>query len=385
MNKNKTSMVVCLICFLIFLIAGISELVLAKDIMFKPEVNINKKVELDKIDLHLTSQINDSGFSLPEFYFTFEAFDSLITIGRKYNKLGPGYFSQLMLSDMGTPLNMLSWEGDFTWYGEEIEYFQMIAYLDEGVNKQLFVHRLTNNTLFDNLEIGVSEAVMASKVIHPAYYNPFPLWPYYLTAKIIGLSSEYNSHEDKYIGADFIYQFDNGAQLYGELLVDEYAQVSWANNPDKRAHLIGGYYPINSKTELRAEYSNVFNYVYLHRFPENRYTYNDKYIGHWLGNDGDVLDIEVKRDISDNQEVKVGLRFIRKGIGDMETDYGPDHQEKKFLSIITEESVLLRSGYWLAVNKSLSLGIEAELGKNFLLEGVEEDIFNLACSINMEL
>lgn len=381
MRKLSVFRIIFVLIFFLFIVC--SELIIAKN--FNPEIILYKKIQENWFDVNITGKLDTSGVSLPEFYFTFGAFNNRVNIGSKYIKLGPGYFSQLMLSDKGTPLNIISYEGDFTWQKHDIDYFQMIAYLDEGVNKQLFVHRLSNNTLINNLEIGLSEAMMASRVIHPAYYNPLPFWPYYLTAKIIGLSSEYNSHEDKYIGADFIYQFDNGTQLYGELLVDEYAQVSWANNPDKRAHLIGLYYPVDKKTELRTEYSNVFNYVYLHRYPENRYTYNDKYIGHWLGHDGDVLDIEVKRKINNTQEVKVGVRLIRRGIGDMETDYGPDHQEKKFLSTITEENVLLRSGYRFEVNKTLSLGIEAELGKSFQLEGAEEDIFNLGCNVNIEL
>ncbi len=370
---------------LLVLLTIYPELIMAKNIDFNPEVVFSKKFQEDWVDINLTGLVTVSGVTLPELYFTFNALKNKVNVGRKYLKLGPGHFSQLMLSDKETPLNIISYQGEFTWKEQDIDYFQMMAFLDEGVNKQLFIHRLSNNTLINNLEFGLSEAMIASHKIHPAYYNPLPFWPYYLTAKIIGINSDYNRYEDKYIGADFTYHFNNGAQIYGELLIDEYAQVVWANNPDKRAHLFGVYYPLDSQTELRAEYSNVFNYVYLHRYPENSYSYNDKYIGHWLGHDGDVFDIQVKRDIGYNQNLKVGLRLIRKGIGDMETDYGPDHHDKKFLSTITEEKYLLRSGYQLKTGPNFQIDIEMELGKSIQQTGIEEEILNLGCNLNIQL
>ena len=378
--KRKLLMIICF-SFLVFLLPASG---LAQNLYLQPEITINKKIDLQEVDWYLTGDIDDAGILLPEFYFTFELFDSQITVGKKYVKLGPGYFSQLMLSDLGTPLNMLSWEGDFTWSGEEIEYFHMIAYLDEGVNKQLFVHRLSNNTLFENIEIGVSEAVMASRVIHPAYYNPLPFWPYYLTTKLIGLDSEYNNHEDKYLGIDFNYHLDNGARLYGELLVDEYPMRIEDGNPDKRAHLIGYYYPYHEKTELRAEYSNVFNSVYVHRYPENTYTYNGKLLGHWLGNDGDVLDLELSHKLDAKQAYSIGIRGQRKGIGSLDEDFGPDHEEKKFLSEITSTKAEVIVGYKNKVRSNVELEVEGRVGREWTEEG-SSNIFGINLSLGIEL
>ena len=138
----------------------------------------------------------------------------------------------------------------------------------------------SSQSLIPNATIGLSESMMASKVINPAYYLPVPFWPYYLTAKLSGINNKHNQHEDKYIGIDFTYTFDNNTKLYGELLVDEYPQHSWANNPDKRAHILGLSYPYSKSINLRAEYSNVFNNVYQHRYSENKYKHDDNMIGH---------------------------------------------------------------------------------------------------------
>ncbi|HLV08632.1 MAG TPA: thermonuclease family protein, partial [Halanaerobiales bacterium] len=247
-----------------------------------PRVIVNHTGQVYGHKFKISGELNHSGISLPEFYFSFALSDKQINAGRKYNKLGPGYFSQLLLSDRETALNMLSVKGDFMLEGYNIDYFQLFAFLDEGVNKWLFAHRLSSDQMIKNLEFGISETMMVSHKVHPACYLPLPYVPYYLTTYLIGQNTEYEIHDDKYIGMDFSYIFNNGARLYGELLVDEYPMVAGANNPDKRAHLFGFYYPLTTGNELRLEYSNVFNYVYLHRIEENHYSYNDNYLGHWL-------------------------------------------------------------------------------------------------------
>jgi len=374
------------IVYISLIIISISALVSADEVFTNLEVH--KEVSLNVqpfniIDINVL--ISKSGIELDELYLTGDILGGKLTLGRKYVRSGPGNFSQLMLSDQGTPLNLIMHEGQFTFKDIVSDYRMMIAYLDEDSNKQFFHHRVSNDSLIEGLEIGVSEAMVASENINPAYYLPIPYLPYYLTAYISGLYNNYNSHDDKYLGIDFTYGFDNDIKVYGELLVDEYAQVSYASNPDKRAHLIGIYYPYDEKTELRVEYSNVFNYVYLHRYPQNSYTYKDIYLGHWLGHDGDVVDLELARRLDEDSTVKLGLRYLRRGIGDMETDYGADHQEKKFLSEITTREALLRLGCSRDIRDNVVLDIESEIGRAYLKDGDSEDVFRVNVGLKVEL
>jgi hypothetical protein len=233
------------------------------------DFELNNSHQFNNIELNTSLGIDNKGNNRNELWLVLNKGWYDIILGRRVLSQGPGYFSQLMLSEQGPPLDMVMTRSNHKLFAETITAEQLIAYLDEGVDKQLFVHRLESETLIPNMKIGISESMMTSKLINPAYYLPVPFWPYYLTAKLSGIDNDYNKHEDKYIGLDFTYTFDNNTQVYGELLVDEYPQHSWANNPDKRAHLLGLYYPYNANFKIRAEYSNVFNNVYQHRYPAN--------------------------------------------------------------------------------------------------------------------
>ena len=383
MCKIKGVFILLVIVFLFSVI--INRELYAADIY--PEIKIKKENNFDNFSFNISGLISDVGFDLEEYYFQSDFLNGQLTVGRKYVKSGPGYFSQLMLSNQNTPLDFIIHQGKIKFIHINSDYTMMVAYLGEKSNKQLFHHRVSNKTLIKGLELGISEAMMVSEKINPAYYLPLPFLPYYLTAYISGLYNDYNYHDDKYIGLDFNYKFNNSLELYGELLVDEFPQSPGNRNPDKRAHLLGIYYPFAEKTNFRIEYSNVFNYVYLHHFPENRYTFDGKYIGHWLGNDGDVLDLQLARDLDRSTTIKVGFRYLRKGIGDMQTDYSaePDYQEKKFLAEIRRREALIRLGYEKNITDNLELKIDSEIGKAILEEKAEKSIFNINIGIVVSL
>jgi len=350
----------------LFIILLLSINIFAQSSFNDLSIELHKNFDINNYDLFLTAELNNNGPGFSEVYIkTTINNEQILTIGKKYIKQGPGYFSQLMLSDQNTSLPLIQREGSFFLENKKILFSQMLAYLDENVNKQLFVHRLEVNTLYPGLSLGVSEAMMASNVVHPAYYLPFPFWPYYLTAKLIGIYSEYNSHEDKYIGFDFSYEFKNKSKIYAELLVDEYPMKSEYGNPDERAHLIGYYYPYNNNTALRFEYSNVFNYVYIHRYPENIYTYNGELLGHYLGPDADVLNLEYKKTLDKNKSYSLNLRHTRKGIGNLNEDYDSDHEEKKFLSEISSSTTELIISYNDIINKNIKYEVNLNIGQGW--------------------
>ncbi len=382
-NYYKKNLFLVIIISLLFVSLSINGLAADSDV--DAEIELNKVYQHDNLDLNLSAKIDEDGASLPELWLQFKRPDYDLIVGKKNLKQGPGYFSQLMLSDEGPSLNVIMSRSEHDLFNVHFKAKQFVAFLGEGVDKQLFVHRLENNTLFPNLKIGISEAMMASEHIHPAYYIPIPYWPYYLTSKLIGLDSKYNSYEDKYIGLDFTYDFDNDVQVYGELMVDEYAQHSSANNPDKRAHLLGMSYPYQKDLMFRAEYSNVFNCVYGHRYAQNNYVYDDELIGHRLGPDSDVFDVEMEKIIDQNQTLKVGLRYIRKGLGNFSIDSEMEHEENKFLSTVTERQKLLRIEYERDVSNNITTGIETEIGQAWIKDKGSEDFVNVDFEVIIEL
>lgn len=205
--------------------------------------------------------------------------------------MGPGYFSQLILCENALPMDMVYHKHSYNIFNQPFQGEQFVAFLDNDINRRLFAHQMSNDTIIEGLEVGISEAVIAHQHVNKGYYLPLPFWPYYLSKKIQGIGVEEDRYADHYIGIDLTYHFNNDVLVYGQVLVDEFPMSSIYNNPKKVANLIGAEYPIDNIYTLRSEFSNVFSYVYVHRYVENNYVYKGRPIGHWLGSDGDVFDI----------------------------------------------------------------------------------------------
>src|SRR5690606_10497097 len=106
-----------------------------------PEIEFRKEIILDMEsadNLNIDFALSNDGIELKELYLQGNIFGGQLSLGRRYQRSGPGYFSQLLLSDQSTPLNMIMHEGKFTVADFENNYTMLLAYLDEGVNKQLF-------------------------------------------------------------------------------------------------------------------------------------------------------------------------------------------------------------------------------------------------------
>lgn len=220
------------------------------------------------------------GLSLEELYTKIFKNDYYIYLGQKHIELVNGSQIKLLANKNGPSTTMF-------YYNKEHKYFTGEAgliFLGENNSRYMFIHRLTNNSLIPNLQIGISESAIAHNKINPLYYIPQYYVPYYAIKKLFGLKNEYNYYEDSYIGIDLKYNNDDFT-VYGELLVDEYPYQDFATNPDKRAHLVGIKVPIKDRYWVGLEYSNVYAGVYEHRLEKNRYEYLGKYIGHQYGPD----------------------------------------------------------------------------------------------------
>ncbi|MEC9489166.1 MAG: capsule assembly Wzi family protein [Halanaerobium sp.] len=373
-GKAKSFLIILIVTVLFLSPCGFQGRALAEDDYFTDydytsslqlplELILQKDISWQQVEGHIELAAGRNGVALREAYLQLNTPLGILSAGRRLSPIGPGYFSRLLLSD-NIPLDQVRLDSEHNWFGYDVSATQLVAFLGEGINKQFFAHRLSTTSLLPGWEIGVSEAMMVSEVIHGGFYLPLPFLPYYLTKKIVGIGSIYDDYGDNYVGVDFTYHLKQGGYLYGELLVDEYPQHEWANNPDERAHLLGIYYPINKKTELRAEYSNVFNYVYIHRLPQNNYIYRGSLLGHWLGPDGDVIDLELKRMFARDREVKLGIRYIRKGPGNLAEDYQPETKdEMQFLSSIVEERAVLRFAYEQQFKEGFKLTASLNLSK----------------------
>lgn len=254
----------------------------------------------------------DQGIDLDEFYIKRNFKNYNIFLGKKHINFKNSDFLRLIVNKNGPSFPMIYFNKKYKYFTGETA----VIFAGESVDRRLFIHRLTNSNLINNLQIGISESVIAHNKINPFYYTPTPYIPYYLIKKIAGLDNEYNYYDDSYIGIDFKYE-NNKLTFYGELLVDEYPYQDFATNPDKRAHLIGLKLPFRKSYWLNIEYSNVYAGVYQHRFDENEYKYLNEYIGHRYGPDTKEYYIETGVDRKEHKYI-IYFANIKKGANELD-------------------------------------------------------------------
>lgn len=370
------------IIFALILILHCQQVVYAND--YDVGAFINKELSYKDYIFNITAGLNNKKIFFSNLNCTLNNSWGEFIIGRQKAKIGPGYFAQLILSDNSFPLDMVYHKNKYTLENGYMEGEQLIAFLNSNINRQLFIHRISTDILYPGLEVGLSESLMVFNKIHPSYYIPLPYWPYYLSKKMFAIHNEYDWYGDNYIGIDFKYRFDNNAKIYGEILVDEFPMASSHSHPDKRAHLIGIYYPINNNIVLRSEFSNVHSYTYTHRYSENNYVYQEKPIGHWLGSDGDVFDIEIENIVSDEFAYRYGLRYVRHGSINIFDEYEDSYVFKWYGNDIVKRDILIRMGLDQEFSNGFSVDLTAELGRTFSNEKADS-VLNIDMGINIDL
>lgn len=297
---------------------------------------------------------------LQELYVKKEFQFASLTLGRKQVVWGPGYFSGLVLSKTSPALDQVAYGLKFDRFRYQ-RFYSMLELaatrniqLEDGQppvgDKELLGHRLEVDVM-PGLTLGVSETAVLSGPVDILFYNPFPLWPIYLSQHIVTAKDHQQvlQQVNCAISGDFKYTLANRTQIYGELYVDDAPQKAEDNVVDKRGGLFGFYTPkLTDNADLRVEYARIHNYVYSHR--ENPklvdYTQYGELLGHISGPDSDMLNIESNIRVSSANKLIFGLNIHQKGEGSIKVDWAedPDWQKKKFLSGTVEKTFEVKIG-----------------------------------------
>ncbi|MFW6015393.1 MAG: hypothetical protein ACOCRK_03085, partial [bacterium] len=155
MKLNKYIHIYIVFIILVFVQTAYGE---NKNIDFKMSINTNISYNGSEVNYDFT--VTDLNINLESNYGYF-------VFGRNSMKMGPGYFSQLMISENSFPMEMIYHQHEYNFFGVPFQGEQLVAFIDNDEQKKLFAHRMSNNTLIPNLEVGVSESLIAYKEVNP--------------------------------------------------------------------------------------------------------------------------------------------------------------------------------------------------------------------------
>jgi len=223
------------------------------------------------------------------------AFGSVsLELGRNSMRWGPGSRGALLLSEDAGPLDMARVVVEIP----HIRYTKVAARLEE-VGGYLFGTRL-DWTVSDRLRVGLSETAVAfpSQILWYHIVNPFPG----VTTALLrfwDIQSRVGGNNNILGAFDFDLVLRPGVLIYGEVTIDD-VHLPFppmvppggpfpAVDPSRWGFMAGAFLtdPFgNRRTDVRAEYTRVYNWTYTHHLPTRTYRLRGRSLGHWLGPTG---------------------------------------------------------------------------------------------------
>lgn len=308
-------------------------------------------------------------FDLPYFRVYF---------GRDKTVWGPGRRGNLLLSGNSNAMDMVKLSGGWG----PFHYTTITAVLDPDeitvsypdtsvsmrINRYLSAHRLEIKPM-NMLTLGFSESVIYGGVGRQIeFYYTNPLTWYH------GEQLNKNNDDNTFLSFDFSFYPRKGVNLYGEFMVDDFQIEKKSKGDDEPNELgyIGGIYitdPIkNSNLDLSFEYTRINNWTYNQGSAWNRYVYDGKIIGHFLGPDRESIYLSLKRWFLWGGWVQLSYERQNIGVGNVFADwtdpwlFSTGQYEEKFPTGIVEK----RDIYGVSVNIFRFQSIQIDLD-NFLV------------------
>lgn len=246
----------------------------------------------------------DIGYS----YFRYANPHLSVTAGRKEFWWGQGRYGTMLLSTNAPAFDALSFKARYQRLGFE----SFIGILSTDEQRYFSGHRVTIRLPW-HLTAGFSEVVAyQANNVDPVYANP--ILPFYGT--------QWNERDDDNIlwNLDAKWTPGHGIKAWGELLMDDVQYEQDPPAPQKMGFLLGLHWadPLQlPNTDLIAEWAGNQKWVYTQRKHENRYVGADttSVIGHWIGTDGDALDLMVEHRFHPRLNVGLGYAWRRHGEG----------------------------------------------------------------------
>jgi hypothetical protein len=195
--------------------------------------------------------------------------------------------------------------------------------------KYLASHTLTLTPL-RGLDFSLGESIVYSDRLEFAYLIPimfFRLADHYLSAR----ENDAGNNAQLFAAVSSRNHIKN-THIYGTLFIDDLS-VPNIFNKEKQVNHLGGTIglsitdlPLNNLSAT-LEYSRINPFVYTHYIQTITYTSASYNLGHWIGNNGDVLYGSLKYGFLRGLRAKVWGQYIRKGeAGEVDDQYELPHK-----------------------------------------------------------
>jgi hypothetical protein len=260
------------------------------------------------------------------FYISMRAPFLDVTLGRDKLRWGPGITGTLLLSDGAPSYTLLSASKAF---GRKFKVSAVSGILDSEEGKYLAGHRI-DIAPSNSVQIGLAEtAIYHSRFVEPLY--AISLVPFTLVERILHRDSQNSGADDPLrnnvgISTDFVVRARKGISLYGELMIDDWAEET-SKRPTRLAYQLGTAIskPTGSRTiNAVAELSRVWNYTYSVYYSES-YDRDDSHqgvpLGYSLGPDSKRIFLLLSCDVSRDFELGLTWDETLKGEGTLQNPW----------------------------------------------------------------
>ena len=228
--------------------------------------------------------------------FELDNFVHDLTFGRNYFDFGTGKANKLLFSRESRPFDQVRWQYAYKNVSGGLIGIQLE---NTGNIKRYLTAHTFQLDVPNKFRLLWGEAILYTGVnrsVEWQYFNPFLLW----TPEIYnGTTGDANG----FIFAGFEVNYFPTWQFWGELLVDDYQinkEVKGDLEPNEIG-LIAGIqktgWPFSAATAW-LEYTRITNRTYQTPKPEETYTHRGYPIGHYLGNDFDLLQLHYEQTLA---------------------------------------------------------------------------------------
>ena len=256
----------------------------------------------------------------------------VFTAGKDFLEWGYGESGKLVLSNKAPsfpfirldiyPVPWLRFNYFHGWLSSNvIDSNNVYSTLVEGLtrlsyrNKYIASHTLTITPL-RGLDISLGESIIYSDKLRISYLMPlmfFKLADHYLS----NYDNNYGDNAQFFAGISSRNHIKN-THLYGTLFIDEISLSNLLNSKPERnqtGFTLGGSIadiPINNST-FTIEYTKIYPFVYQHFIPTDTYENDSYFLGHWMGNNGDLIYTSLNYRPIRGLQIAVWGQYIRKG------------------------------------------------------------------------
>jgi len=251
-----------------------------------------------------------------------------LLFGREYLSIGQGKYSSLFISKDSRPFDQMLWSIKYKNIVGDLGAIQ----LDNNNNIKRFLTYHSVSFSSEKLYITFAEAIIyvgESRSLEWQYINPVLFWTPEMVNNSTGDGNGLLFTSIKYI-------LNPSFSLWAELLIDDF-QVNNESKGDLEPNEIGILvglentgWPIPS-SDLWVEYSRITNRTYQTPDVSETYTHRGFPIGHYLGNDFDLLQLHYEQQLMrsitfsyfkpSETKLYLDIGYLRDGANGMDTPF----------------------------------------------------------------